>query len=97
MIMNKTKLNFWLDLTSLALLVILASTGLIMEYVLPPGQGRMGGEHPTLLGAGRHDIGAFHFTVAVLLLASIAAHLIMHWPWIVCRYKEWKEKRADCR
>lgn len=84
--MSKTALHVIIDGAAFLLLLALASTGVILQYVLPR---RSGGE--TLLGLNRHDWGDLHFAIAFTFLLLIAVHLAVHWKWIcsvvprVCR------------
>jgi hypothetical protein len=91
--MRRTTLNFTLDLLGFVDLLLLAATGAILKWVLPPGSGGgqghgfRGGRGPveevrTLLGLGRHDWGAVHFILALLFLALMLVHLCLHWTWI---------------
>jgi hypothetical protein len=82
--MSKNRLNLVVDTLAYLAMVALASTGLMMAYVLPPGTGgRHSGEPArTLLGLGRHDWGDLHFYVAIALLVLMLLHVILHWKWI---------------
>ncbi|MEN6338391.1 MAG: DUF4405 domain-containing protein [Phycisphaerales bacterium] len=90
--MKRTTLNFGVDLACFIDLLLLAATGIILRWVLPPGSGGghgygfRGGRGPTevttLLGLGRHDWGDVHFVLAVLFILLILTHLALHWTWI---------------
>jgi hypothetical protein len=94
--MKRTTWNFVLDSIGLLNLLLLAATGSIMRWVLPPGSGGgrgygfRGGRGPgpggeqvkQLLGLGRHDWGDIHFTLALVFLGLILVHLVLHWTWI---------------
>lgn len=90
--MRRTTLNFIVDLIGFVDLLLLAATGAIMKWALPPGSGgghgygfrggRDPGEVKELLGLGRHDWGDIHFVLALLFLVVIVVHLILHWTWI---------------
>jgi hypothetical protein len=82
--MSRNKLNLIVDTLGYLAMVCLASTGLTMAYILPPGTGgRHSGEPAlTLLGLGRHGWGDVHFYVALALLALMLLHVILHWKWI---------------
>jgi hypothetical protein len=94
--MKRTTLNLILDTMSFLNLLLLATTGSIMRWVLPPGsgggQGRgfRGGRGPavetqdlaSLLGLGRHDWGDVHFVLAIVFLTLILIHILLHWTWI---------------
>jgi hypothetical protein len=89
--MRRTTLNFIIDLISFVDLLLLAATGSIMRWVLPPGsggrgrgfRGGRGGEHiETLWGLGRHDWGDIHFVLSLLFVLLMLIHIVLHWTWI---------------
>lgn len=91
--MRRTTLNFIVDAVSFVDLLLLAVTGSIMRWVLPPGSGGHGqgggfhgGRGPMeareLLGLGRHDWGDVHAVLALLFLLLILVHIVLHWTWI---------------
>ena len=103
--MNKTWINFLVDLSMFVSVTLLTLLGLIMKYILPPGSGggRHGGEGEpfaaTFLWLTRHEWGGLHFKIALVLLSALAVHLLLHWTWIKCRLQallQKKEKGADC-
>ncbi len=78
--MKSATLKFLIDSIAFVAFVLLASTGLLMRYVLPPGSGRF----RALWGMDRHEWGQLHFWIAVVMLAAIALHLVLNWKWVVC-------------
>jgi Domain of unknown function (DUF4405) len=92
--MKRTHLNALMDALSFIAFLLLLSTGLLLEYQLPPGSGGThgfgmgrgaGGRTITLLwGWTRHDWGQIHYWIALALVAILALHLLLHWKWIVC-------------
>jgi hypothetical protein len=92
--MKRTHLNALIDATAFVAFLLLLSTGLLLEYHLPPGSGGLQGN-----GAGRgaadrtihliwswtrHEWGQFHYYIALTMMAILAIHLVLHWKWIVC-------------
>jgi hypothetical protein len=75
---TRTLVNFWLDVSSLLVMLCMTMTGGIMYFVLPPGTGHS--HH--LFGLGRHDFGTIHFYLAVTAVILLALHVMMHWSWI---------------
>lgn len=69
---------FGMDVLNTVLLLVLAATGIIIKWVLPPGMGRYGRGGNTLLGLTRHDWGDLHIWVALIFVASVIVHLAMH-------------------
>ena len=82
--MRKPTQNLIIDSIAFALFLFLASTGILMYFILPPGSGAHGN---VIWGLSRHDWGTVHFWIAISLLAVLALHLILHWNWIVCQIK----------
>jgi hypothetical protein len=90
--MRRTTLNFLVDSLAFVDLLLLAATGVIMKWVLPPGtgggygRGFRGGRPPVeakdLFGLARHDWGAVHFVLALLFVLLIVVHTTLHWTWI---------------
>ena len=89
--MKRTTLNFIVDTIAFVDLLLLAATGAILKWVLPPGSGGhgrgfsagRGGAHiKTLWGLGRHDWGDVHFVLSALFVFLMLVHLILHWTWI---------------
>ncbi len=58
--------------------LFLVGTGLLLQWRLPPGSGRL----RSVLGWTRHDWGTVHFWLAVFVVAAVILHLAMHWRWI---------------
>ena len=77
--MRKAKLNFVVDAIALIAFVFLASTGILIHYVLPPGSGHSS----TLWNMDRHQWGDLHFWAAVVLIGLIVVHLFLHWRWVL--------------
>jgi len=92
--MNKLKKNIIVDVLSYLGFVLLLGTGLILEYIVPHGSGRVAGRGTgpasgeklitTLWGMTRVQWGEVHFWIAVGMLVVLAFHLILHWKWITC-------------
>lgn len=81
--MQKTTVNFVVDLAAWVAMILLAATGLIVRYVLPAGSGGRGGGSQLLLwGFGRHDWGALHFWLSIALGVLIVLHIVLHWSWV---------------
>jgi hypothetical protein len=77
---TRTLVNFWLDVSSLLVMLCLIATGGIMYVVLPPGSGHS--RH--LFGLSRHDFGEIHFYLAVAAVLMLALHVALHWSWVCC-------------
>jgi hypothetical protein len=92
--MKRVQLNAVIDAVAFVVFMVLASTGLVLRYQLPPGSGDALGRgmgrgslrQPVelLWGYTRHEWGDYHYWIAVGLLAVLSVHLFLHWRWIVC-------------
>lgn len=69
--------NVWIDTLSLICMIVLTVTGILLKFKLPPGSHK-----ESLWGMSRHEWGDFHFWVAIVLVISIAIHMLLHIPWI---------------
>lgn len=92
---SRPKLNLIVDVLAFAGAVFLVATGFVLEYILLPGSGRLGTEgfgsapggmrRPIVLlwGLTRHEWGNIHYWTAIVLMAALSLHLVLHWKWIV--------------
>jgi hypothetical protein len=78
----KRTANLWLDVLAFGTVLLLAISGAVLHWVLPPGRGRGSALAENLLGWSRHDWRDLHFWGAVVFLFLFAAHLVLHWSWI---------------
>lgn len=95
--MKRSSLNFIIDTVSFIDLLGIVFTGLIMEYILPPGTGGSGcglhggcgrGIHAkSLWSMTRHEWGDIHFGLAILFIVLMIVHIILHWSWIKNYFK----------
>jgi len=88
---KRNTVNFIIDTACFLVLAVLAVTGFVIKYILPPGtSGRgqalhdgLGREYiKTLSGLSRHQWGDIHFYLAVVFVILIVIHIILHWNWI---------------
>jgi hypothetical protein len=91
--MNKAKLNFIIDAAMFLTMMAIAGLGLLMEYIMPPGQvlWEKYGSNPELtwLGWDRHDWGDIHFYLALTFLTLLVFHIILHWSQILGLFHRW--------
>lgn len=78
--MNRTKLNFAVDAVAFTAFLFLATTGILLRFLLPPGSGN----RMTAWTLDRHEWGEIHFWVALTLFSCLCVHIALHWKWIVC-------------
>lgn len=105
--MKRTHANALIDLLAFLTFLLLVSTGIILEYQLPPGSGGLemhgpgrGAGHRTVLllwGWTRHDWGQAHYWIAVVMLSILACHIVLHWKWIACTLRGTKGNASGYR
>lgn len=87
---SKLNLNRVTDLLLWLCACVMAGTGLLIAFRLPPGS--RGGRGLTALGWSRHDWGDVHRWFSYGFLALTVAHIILHWKWLwttACRKIKW--------
>jgi hypothetical protein len=82
---QRPRINFYLDVTTTLILAALIGTGILLEWVLPPGV--RGGRGLTWLGEHRHFWGDVHFWLAASMIGLVVAHLALHATWIAQCWK----------
>lgn len=89
--MNKGKWNFIIDAIMFVLMAAIAGLGLLIKYVLLPGTERWikygRSVDLTFWGLDRHDWGRIHLILALVLVALLALHIILHWKLTVSLFK----------
>ena len=83
--MNKQKINYIIDFLALVSFAIVTLSGLAIKFFIPSGvrQGRL----QEFLGIQKGVWSEIHDWSGILLIVFVAAHLILHWDWIVCMTK----------
>jgi hypothetical protein len=84
----KNPIHRALNLSLYIAFCLMLGTGVIMEYRLPPGSGRM-----SVLGLTRHQWGDWHYYIALAFLLLVFWHLWMNRIWlhkIAGRMKSWR-------
>jgi len=89
---KKSKLNLIIDTLLLLCIASIAGIGLLMRNVLVPGYKRWDiyGRNVELYfwGLDRHQWGTIHFVIALVLLALLVLHVVLHWAIIVGIYRK---------
>ena len=101
--MRKGKWNFIIDVIMFALMAAITGLGLLIKYVLLPGTERWEkygrSIDLTYLGLDRHDWGKIHLILALVLIALLTLHIILHWKLSVRLFQnliKGKKSRAIC-
>jgi hypothetical protein len=96
---NKTKLNYALDVVIGVAFVLSAVTG--GAFLLMGSGGYQGGRNPSfatsLLGISRTAWSDLHTWASLVMIAGVVVHLVLHWKWIVCMTKHWLPSRSKPR
>ena len=71
--MNQFTITKVLDFFSFVALMLMLSTGVFLKVTLPP---RSGGDE--VWGLSRHEWGDIHFSLSVIFLLFMSAHLVAH-------------------
>jgi len=88
--MNKVKMNYLLDMVIGLAFLVAALTGIAFLFL--GSGGYQGGHNPTFqtvfLGISREVWSDLHTLGALVMIAGVGVHLVMHWKWIVCVTKQ---------
>ena len=88
--MTKSKLNLVIDALMLLCMAAMAGIGLLIKYVLVPGQVRWAiyGRNVELYfrGLDRHQWGTVHLAIGLVLIALLVLHIVLHWGMILAIY-----------
>lgn len=89
---TRSKTNFYIDLIMFVVMGALIGIGILIKYVLIPGQQRweLFGQNMelTFLGLDRHQWGTIHLILGGILVFLLLLHLIFHWNMIKCLFKK---------
>ena len=79
--MNKSKINYLIDLAALVSFLITAITGLVIFFFLPSGvrQGRL----QEFLGIEKGMWSVVHDWVGIIFIILAIVHFILHWNWVI--------------
>lgn len=74
----KFKFVIVVDVLAFLFFLLLASTGMLMHFLLPPGSGAW----TEMWGLSRHEWGNIHFWISVTFFSILALHLALHWRFV---------------
>jgi hypothetical protein len=74
--MEKSKINFWLDMAVFIDFVGVIFTGVLLHRFPPETKENL------ILGINRYDWGDLHWVLCLALITLTIAHLVLHWSWI---------------
>ena len=73
--LKKASLIKLVDIVAFVSFIFVASTGVLLRYVLPPRSGQA----TEIVGMSRHEWGDVHFYITSIFLSILSIHLILHW------------------
>jgi len=89
--MTKAKLNLVIDGVMLLCMAAIAGIGLLIKFVLVPGQARWAiyGRNVELyfMGLDRHQWGTIHLVIGLVLIGLLVLHVVLHWSMILAIYR----------
>lgn len=90
--MNKSKLNFIIDIFMFICMTLIASIGFLIKFTLIPGSEswEIYGKNVDLFlfGMDRHQWGTIHLYIGFVLLGLLILHIYLHWKTIVGLYRK---------
>ncbi|SFM17407.1 DUF4405 domain-containing protein [Methanolobus profundi] len=93
--MNRTKLNYSIDLVLIILFLIVAITGAVMYFMMPSGVPR--GRYQEYIGITKATWTLIHNRSAFLMILFTGIHLALHKKWMCCVTKNVLRKEdTDC-
>ena len=94
--MEKTKLNYFIDVPLALSFIVVAITSLIIFFFLPSGVRQAG--YQTFLGITKHTWSQIHTISGLAMIALSLIHLILHFNWFICITKSFFKKKAkECK
>jgi len=88
---NKTKINFIIDVLLLLVMSAIVGIGFLIKYVLLTGEQKWikfgANIDQTLLGLDRHGWGFIHLVLGFICIGLLILHIIFHWKMIVCMFR----------
>lgn len=75
--MKRSYLHLLIDALLFLAATGLVLTGLLIEFILPPGS-----HQASVWGLTRHEWGELHFWVAITILGLGLLHLLLNWGWV---------------
>lgn len=83
--MDKTKINYLVDVIMALSFFAVAFTGLVLLFYLPGGM--QGGGYREFLGITKHTWSSIHNISGVIMILLAMAHLVLHRKWMVSMTK----------
>ncbi|MFA5141445.1 MAG: DUF4405 domain-containing protein [Candidatus Woesearchaeota archaeon] len=91
--MDKTKMNYWIDIAMAFSFVVTGITGLAIFFFMP--QGQKSGQS-AFLSISKQVWGDWHNWFGLLMIILMLVHLILHWDWLICMTKNMLNHKKIC-
>lgn len=95
---NYPKLNLTIDFIMFVVLMAVAGIGMLIRFILVPGfkRNEIYGADTELvfMGLDRHQWGAIHMVLSILLIILLVLHIVFHWDQICCILKRMVKKKS---
>jgi hypothetical protein len=80
--MTKKSLNFWIDILIFIDFILVVFTGIVLHDFPVNLSGCM------VLGVPRKELADLHWVLALSMIISIFAHLVLHWGWAKVHFRK---------
>lgn len=81
--MKKNIINFWTNILIFVNFISVILTGVLLHHFPYEVSER------TILGITRYDWGDIHWTLSLIFIILIFAHLVLHWNWAKVSFKKY--------
>jgi cytochrome b subunit of formate dehydrogenase len=83
--MNRSKMNYYIDITLTILFIVVAITGFVLYLVIPSGVRQ--GRYQEFIGITKATWTIIHNKSAILLTLFTGFHFVLHKKWMCCMTK----------
>ena len=87
---NKTIINFWVDVSLLIIFLLLCWIVIVLRYVFPVAAQAEGWK---LWGYDYLAWSDLHFATLCAMLGTVLLHVMLHWTWVCGVIENWQRKR----
>lgn len=94
MLINKSKINYIVDILMLICFLVSAISGV---FLLFSPKGPRAGWYKVIEGGRRGDLNDLHIIFGILMIVFGLIHFILHWNWIVVVTKSFFKREKEER
>ncbi|TQD26260.1 DUF4405 domain-containing protein [Methanolobus vulcani] len=97
--MNRSKLNYYIDILLTVLFIVVAITGFVLYLAIPTGVRQ--GRYQEFLGITKTTWTLIHNRLSILLTLFTGLHFVLHKKWMSCMTRnlfksEGKQESTEC-